>query len=217
MRKILRGGKDVKARRARLKELMKLNIDTLETDLTLQLIQELIPLGLLHVGELLTEEVKTLAGDRYKRNGKPGHLRWTKQWGSVYIGEQKLPIRYQRVRDRKKAREVELTTYKRLQQPHRTDEGLLKKILLGLSCRRYRECSEAIPEAFSLSPSTVSRRFIRASVTKLRELMDRRLDAHDLVAIVIDGKRFADDEMIIALGVTIEGKKVLLGFTQAAT
>jgi putative transposase len=217
MKKLLRVGKDVKARRARVKELMDLNLSTLERDLKLQLIQELIPLGLIHVGELLSEELTALAGDRYKRNGTPGYVRWTKQWGSVYIGEQKLPIRYQRVRDRSKAREVELTTYKRLQEPRRLDEGLLKKILIGLSCRRYRECSEAIPEAFSLSPSTVSRRFIRASTTKLRELMERRLDPYNLVALIIDGKRFADDEMIIALGLTIEGEKILLGFTQAAT
>jgi hypothetical protein len=155
MKKLLRVGKDVKARRARVKELMDLNLSTLERDLKLQVIQELIPLGLIHVGEHLTEELTALAGDRYKRNGTPGYVRWTKQWGSVYIGEQKLPIRSQRVRDRKKAREVELTTYKRLQEPHRLDEGLLKKILIGLSCRRYRECSEAIPEAFSLSPSII--------------------------------------------------------------
>ena len=217
MRNVLRVGKDVKARRIRVRELMGLQMNELEMDVKLQLIQELIPLGLMHIGELLTEEVRTLAGDRYKRNGKPGHVRWTNQWGSVYLGEQKLPIRYQRVRDRKKAREVELTSYKRLQEPHHIDEGLVKKILIGLSCRRYRECSEAIPEAFSLSPSTVSRRFIRASERKLKEFMERRLDTHDLVAIIIDGKRFKDDEMIVALGVTVEGRKVLLGFTQAAT
>ena len=217
MRKILRVGKDVKARRSRVRELMNLKLSALEMDIKLQLIQELIPLGLMHVGEILTEEVKALAGERYKRNGKPGHVRWTKQWGSVYIGEQKLPIVYQRVRDRRKGREVELTGYKGLQQPHQVDEGLLKRVLLGLSCRRYRDCSEAIPEAFSLSPSTVSRRFIRASTKKLKELMDRRLDTYEIVAIIIDGKSFKDDEMIVALGVTIEGKKVMLGFIQAAT
>jgi transposase-like protein len=47
--------------------------------------------------------------------------------------------------------------------------------------------------------------------------MDRRLDPYEIVAIVIDGKSFKDDEMIIALGVTVEGRKVLLGFIQAAT
>ena len=38
--KVLRAGKDVKAR---VKELMRLNIDRVEMDLKLQLIQELIP------------------------------------------------------------------------------------------------------------------------------------------------------------------------------
>ena len=89
--------------------------------------------------------------------------------------------------------------------------------MLGLSCRRYRDCCEAIPEAFSLNPSTVSRRFIRASTKKLKKLMDRRLDTYEIVAIIIDGKSFKDDEMIVALGVTVEGKKVMLGFIQAAT
>ncbi len=101
-------------------------------DIKLQLIQELIPLGLMHVAEILTEEVGALAGDRYKRNGKPGHVRWTKQWGSVYIGEQKLPIFYQRVRDRRKGREVELTTYKGLQQPHQIDtKGYSRRYFLA--------------------------------------------------------------------------------------
>ena len=140
MGEVLRVGRDVKARKSRVKELMNLKLSALELDIKLQLIQELIPLGLMHIAELLTEEVKALAGDRYKRNGKVGHVRWTKQWGSVYIGKQKIPILYQTVRHRRKGKEVELTSYKGLQAPHRIDEGLLKKILLGLSCRRYSEC-----------------------------------------------------------------------------
>jgi len=96
---------------------MDLNLTELQMDVKLQLIQELIPLGLMHVAEVLTEEVEALAGDRYKRNGKPGHVRWTKQWGSLYIGEQKLPILYQRVRDRRKGKEVELHPYKRYRSP----------------------------------------------------------------------------------------------------
>jgi len=70
MRKVLRVGKDVKARRARVKELMRLQqMNDLEMDLKLRLIQELIPLGLMYIGEVLKDEVRALAGDRYKRNG----------------------------------------------------------------------------------------------------------------------------------------------------
>ena len=47
--------------------------------------------------------------------------------------------------------------------------------------------------------------------------MERRLDQLDIVAIFIDGKAFREDEMIVALEVTIEGSKVILGFIQAGT
>jgi len=35
-------------------------------DIKLQLVQEFIPLGLVHIGEVLTEEIRAFAGDRYK-------------------------------------------------------------------------------------------------------------------------------------------------------
>jgi putative transposase len=88
---------------------------------------------------------------------------------------------------------------------------------LGLSCRDYGKCTQMIPEVFGLSPSTVSRRFIKASSRKLKELKERRLDDLDVVGVAIDGKTFQQDEMIIALGVTTGGQKVILGFIQAAT
>jgi putative transposase len=74
-----------------------------------------------------------------------------------------------------------------------------------------------VPEAFGLAPSTVSRRYIRASARQLQALRERRLDGYDLVALLLDGKTFAEDEMVIALGVTLQGQKVILGFVQTAT
>ncbi len=217
MKRVLEVGKDVKTRRARVKELLGKPFNLLEVDVKLQLIQELIPLGLMHVEEVLQEEVRSLAGERYKRNGIAGYDRWSKQWGSVYLADQKVPVLLQRVRDMRSNQEVKLKSYERLQEPRGLDEALLKKILHGLSCRRYRECSEMVPEAFGLSPSTVSRRFIRASTRKLEKMMERKLDSYEIVAIILDGKTFGEDEMIIALGVTIEGRKVVLGFIQAGT
>jgi transposase-like protein len=135
----------------------------------------------------------------------------------VYLGDQKLPIEVPRVRDQHRHVEVPLPTYERLQQPRTGDTGLLHKGLGGLSTREYERCAEAVLEAFGLSASTVSRRFKRASARKLRALMERRLDGYDLVALLLDGKTFAEDEMVTAVGVTITGEKILLGFVQTAT
>jgi putative transposase len=182
------------------------------------LIQALIPLGLEAVHDVLRREVEELAGARYARSGgRPGHVRWSKERGSVYLSDQKLPIVYQRVRDQPRDVEVPLETYQRFQQPRALDAGLLRRVLLGLSCRRYAECAEAVPEAFGLAPSTVSRRYIRVSARQLQALSERRLDGYDLVALLLDGKTFAEDEMVIALGVTLQGQQVILGFVQTAT
>lgn len=189
-----------------------------DLDTRIALIQALIPVALEKVHEELEADVGRLAGARYVREGRlPGHVRWTRQRGSIYLADQKIPIEVPRVRDRRRNQEVALPTYARLQAPRALDTGLLHKVLGGLSTREYARCAEAVPEAFGLSASTVSRRFKRASARKLRELTERRLEAYDLVALVLDGKTFAEDEMVAAVGVTITGEKVLLGFVQTAT
>jgi len=189
-----------------------------DVETTVELLQALIPLGLLAAEELLQQEVTQLVGAPYQRQGRPpGLTRWTLQPGSIYLADQKLPLRVPRVRHRRLGQEIPLGTYQRLQQPRQADRGVLLKVLRGLSCRAYRECAEAVPAAFGLSPSTISRRFIRASTRKLQELCERRLDPYDFVALILDGKTFAEDEMVIALGITLSGEKVILGFVQTGT
>src|SRR5512139_3071397 len=214
MKTILRIGRGVKVRRARVRELCDLPLETMEIDVKTELIQALIPLGLWHVKEVLEQEVRALAGERYQRGGLRGYDRWGKQWGSVYLRDQKVPIRVPRVRNQHEGKEIPLRSYERLQAPREGDEGVLRRILHGLSCRNYERCAEAVPEAFGLSGSTVSKRYIRASARELKRLCERRLESYDFVALLMDGKAFGTDEMVIALGVTVEGRKIPLGFVQ---
>jgi transposase-like protein len=190
-----------------------------DVDSVVEVIQALIPLGLAAVEDALSWEVRRLAGGRYQRSGRPaGRVRWGRQpGGPVYLLDQKVPLQVPRVRDRRRRCEIPLEIYTRLQQPRQGDGGLLRRVLLGLSARRYRECAEAVPEAFGLSSSTVSRRFIRASARKLQQLAERRLDGDECVALFLDGKTFAEDELVIALGITVRGEKVVLGFVETAT
>ena len=217
MKRILRIGRGVKVRRARVKEICDLPIKAMDVDSRTELIQALIPLGLWHVKEVLEQEVIALVGERYKRQGMAGCDRWGKQWGSVYLRDQKIPILVPRVRNQQEDKEIRLRSYERLQEPRNGDEGVLKRVLHGLSCRSYEACAEAVPEAFGLSGSTVSKRYIRASARELKKLCERRLESYDFVALFLDGKTFGTDEMVIALGVTMEGRKVPLGFVQTGT
>jgi len=93
--------------------------EQMEVDSKAALIQELIPLGLMHIEEMLQAEVFRLAGEKYKRNGQPEYKRWGSQRGSVYIKDQKIPIKVQRVRDVRNSKEISLNTYERFQKPRR--------------------------------------------------------------------------------------------------
>jgi transposase-like protein len=188
------------------------------TPAVLAMIQALIPLGLQAVEEALLAEVTALAGPRYERDdARPGVVRWGRQPGSIYLADQKLAITVPRVRDRAAGRELPLPTYAALQTPRAHDVGLFRRVLGGLSCREYEAAAEAVPEAFGLARSSVSRRFIRASARALRQLQERRLDDATWLVLVLDGKTFAGDQLVVALGVTTTGEKRILGLVQTAT
>jgi transposase-like protein len=189
--------------------------DLLALDTRVAMIQALLPLGLKAVNDVLQEEVTQLAGARYSRGG--GYARWGGQQGSVYLADQKVSVRVPRVRDTVRDQEVPLTTYAGLQNARRADDAALRKVLKGLSCRDYESCVDPVAQTFGLSASSLSRRFRRASGKKLQELSERDLSKYDVVGLFLDGKTFGDDEIVIALGVTISGEKVVLGFVQTAT
>jgi transposase-like protein len=206
--------KKVTSRREMLKEMMTLKeID--DIDVKVSLIQALIPLGLEAVNEKLQKEVISLAGKKHI-HGKE-NLRWGKQGGSVYLLDQKVPVTVPRVRNKLHNSEIPLAYYQKLQEPYQGDEQVFKKLLNGLSTHKYRESAELVPEVFGISASNLSRRFKYASYAKLKQLQQRRLDKYDFVAIFIDGKRFSDNGLMIALGITQEGKKIILGIEQTAT
>jgi len=189
-----------------------------DLDSRIEAIQWLIPLGLKAVTEELQRAVIELAGPRYERKESDQPLRrWGSQPGSVYLGDQKLPVEVPRVRDVDSDTEVPLRAYQALQTPRQMDEGLLLRMLKGIATRNYEVCAEAVPEAFGLSSSSVSRRYVKGTARKLAQFQERSLEGYDLVALFLDGKSFADEEIIIALGVTLDGQKIPLVFVQAAT
>ena len=66
----------------------------LEVDAKVELIRSLIPLGLMHIEELLDEEVTALAGERYARKDPSvGGRRHGSNPGTVGLAGPRVPIR----------------------------------------------------------------------------------------------------------------------------
>ena len=189
----------------------------LEVDVKVELIRFLVPLGLMHVEELLDAEVRALAGARYARKAAAvGGRRHGSNPGTVGLAGQRVPIRVPRLRH-VAGSELPLRSYEALQGERAVNDLRLKRVLYGISCRNYEAAAAAIPGAIGLSGSTVSRTCIQASAAKLREVQARDLSGEDVVAVVLDGKTFADATRVIALGITLSGEKRFLGFVETDT
>ena len=92
------------------------------------------------------------------------------------------------------------------------------KLIRGVSTRDYSQVITKIAEGTRLGRDTVSRAFIRASRRSLEEINGRDLSQCELVALFIDGISFGKDTtLVIAMGVTREGQKVLLGLQEGHT
>ena len=87
----------------------------------------------------------------------------------------------------------------------------------GLSTRQYGQAVRQFMEAYGLEKSAVSAHFIDASRTKLKELLERRLEKKNFCALLIDGTPFAGQTMIAALGIGQDGRKTILGIRQGAS
>jgi transposase-like protein len=188
----------------------------MDLDPRIEMIKGLVPLGLMHVQDLLKKEVESLVEAWYSRKSEAAvGRRHGSNPGSVRLGGQRVPIRVPRIRSERG--EIPLRSYSALKGRGEVDETLLRRVLYGISCRNYEAAAEAIPGAFGLSSSSVSRSFVEASSAKLKDFQERHLSNDDIVAMFLDGKSFADEVMVIALGITMDGDKRFLGFVQTDT
>jgi len=154
-------------------------------------------------------------GEKYER-GRRYH-RWGKNPGSIRIGEEKVRVEVPRFYDKEESRTEESEYYRKLHDIPMPSEEVLKKVIKGLSQHDYEEVTKSVLESFGMSQSTVSRTFIEESKKQLEEYEKRDLGGYDFVALIIDGKYLSRDNIVIALGVTITGIKVPLGFIQTTT
>ncbi len=151
---------------------------------------------------------------RHSREGEGA--RWGSNPGSVYLGDQKVRIKVPRVRRKKTGEEMPLYSYERLQDPRLIEQMALNRVMYGISTGNYEKAAHSVPETFGIKRGSISKKWIRSSSKELKKLQERSLEEQDFTA-VIDGKVFGENEIIIGLGVTVKGEKIVLGMIEAST
>jgi transposase-like protein len=188
-------------------------------DVQLELALESLELSRIVINSILDGEVSSLAGERYQREKPNGgrYSRWGNNPGSVRIGSQRVRLEVPRVIDSEERKSHTLETYKELRALPVQDKKLIASILRGLSMRDYEGATERLFDSFGLSASSISRRFKEHSEQALKEFEERKFEQHTFVAMFIDGKRLAKSQMIVVLGITDKGQKIVLGVCQTDT
>jgi transposase-like protein len=165
---------------------------------------------------LMEEEVRELVGERSQPQPGRTASRWGKERGYCVVMGQKVRVNRPRVRTTDD-QEVRLGSYEMFHRGEPLTETVWEKLMLGLSTRKYGQAVRQFSEAYGLEKSAISEHFIEASRTKLKEMMERRLDKLKLCALLIDATPFAGQQMVAALGISQDGRKTILGIRQGAT
>lgn len=190
----------------------------LEKKKRIQLIQELIPIGLMAVAEELQREVAELLD---QDASKPTHEReelrkYGSNPGTVRLSDQILPVRVPRVRGRNG--EISLESYRLLHaNPELDSQSVFRKVSKGVSTRDLESTLQPSTGSIGASKSSISRKAVDQTSKLLKEFQERSLSDFELLGLFLDGTSFAKDQMIIAMGVNPEGKKRVLGFIQSST
>jgi putative transposase len=178
--------------------------------------------GMQVMAAMFGEDAERLCGPDGKHNPGRAGYRHGSEAGSVTLGGRRIPVTRPRLRAADGSGELHLPSYDLFSSTEILGRMALEKMLAGLSSRRYTAGLEPAghmvqDQAAATSKSAVSRRFVAATETALAELMTRRLDDLDLVALMIDGVHFGEHTCVVALGIGIDGTKHPLAVEEGST
>jgi len=199
--------------------------DAIQLALPVKEAAALVQQGLMHLAvatftqvaeQMMRWEVDQLVGPKQKANAFRDAVRWGSQKGVCVVSGQKVPLQRPRVRDVRQ-REVPLGSYEALQQASLMEDAVWQKIMHGLTTRRYSAIVRELKEAYGIEKSTISDHFIEASRGRLQKLETRPLQRYPFCALFLDGTCFNKQQVIVALGLTLQGEKMVLGLRQGGS
>lgn len=168
---------------------------------------------------MMEGERTELCGPKWQPNPDRTAIRGGTTASEVTLGGRRIPLRRLRARS-VDGHELVLPSFAFAASRDPLNRQTLAAVSRGVSTRGYADVLEALPESEperSVSHSAVSRRFVALSTEQLRKLLARPLAGLELRVVMIDGIIFADHTVVIALGITADGRKHVLAVREGAT
>jgi putative transposase len=205
-----------------LPEQIRLSLGDIVGDAREGLLALSVRVGLAVLQETMEWEVDRVVGPKGRHDCERVAKRHGHTKGEVTLGGRRVAVSRPRVRSADDRHEVQLDSYREFAARDPLSAVIGERVLAGVSTRQYRRTQEPVgkeveDECRSTSKSAVSREFIRRARTALAELLARRLDQLELVALMVDGIELDERCHVVALGVTIDGTKVPLGLWEGST
>ena len=167
--------------------------------------------------ELVREEVVSLVGEPWSRKGDSPLRRGGSTTARIFLDGQPCSLRRGRVRDRDQRVEVPLQRVQALQSRDALDEDVKRLLIRGVSTRQYDGAVAKLSEGMGLHRSAVSAAFQRAARKDLDALNGRSLKEWTFVAVYLDATSFKETTCVVALGISEDGRKRILGVREGAT
>ena len=168
------------------------------------------------VEAVLSLSAMSVAGERHQGRAGGEVRRHGRQGGVVRLSERKLRVSRPRLR-RRGGGEVAVPAYEAMRGSDRLGARMLEILMRGVSTRNYRRVLPEMAETVGVSKSAVSREFVEASAEELRSLAERSFKDTDLLVLYMDGLRFGEYLVVVAVGVDCRGKKHVLGLAEGST
>jgi len=180
----------------------------------------IVTTGLAIFEAMLEEDREALCGPAGSwQGGQRTAYRYGYEQGRVVLGGRKVQLNRPRVRS-VGGEELALPSWVAMRQEDPLHERAFEQMVVGVPTRKYARSLEELPEgrsSYSVSRSSVSRRFVARTREQITRRLSEPLEGRDFPVILLDGTVLGDHVLLVAMGIEADGSKRVLGVVEGSS
>ena len=166
--------------------------------------------------QLFLQETEELCGPKGRHDSERTAYRHGTDQTKVIFGGEKRSVQTPRVRAKDGSGEIPLETLLFFQNEEQLTDAIFSTMINGVSTRKYQRTQGGGTESKSINKSNVSEHFKKGLDKASKEFFGRRLD-EEYVAVMVDGIHVGKMTVVVAMGITSDGQKSILGLVSGGT